>query len=77
MIAIGVRPQTDWLKDTGLAVDDRGGLIVDEFQETNIPDIFAAGDCTSVVFWFNGVRRPEQLWYAARDRGDRRLQSGR
>ena len=68
VIAIGVRPQTDWLKDTGLAVDDRGGLIVDEFQETNIPDIFAAGDCTSVV-WFNGVRRPEQLWYTSRDQG--------
>ncbi|MEE8575654.1 MAG: hypothetical protein V3T31_00220, partial [candidate division Zixibacteria bacterium] len=27
-----------------------------------------AGDCTSVV-WFNGVRRPEQLWYTSRDQG--------
>jgi NADPH-dependent 2,4-dienoyl-CoA reductase/sulfur reductase-like enzyme len=28
----------------------------------------AAGDCASVG-WFDGSRRPEQLWYTARDQG--------
>lgn len=65
---IGVRPQTDWLKDSGIELDERGGIVVDDHLKTNHDDIFAAGDCTSVV-WFNGVRRPEQLWYTSRDQG--------
>ncbi|KAA3634783.1 MAG: NAD(P)/FAD-dependent oxidoreductase [Calditrichaeota bacterium] len=68
LIAIGVRPQTDWLADSGLNFDDRGGIIVDEQLQTNLENVYAAGDCTSVV-WFNDVRRPEQLWYTSRDQG--------
>jgi NAD(P)H-nitrite reductase large subunit len=36
--------------------------------KTSAPDVFAAGDCASVR-WFDGTRRPEQLWYTARDQG--------
>ncbi len=68
VFAIGVRPQTDFLKDSGVELDERGGIIVDEKLATKAPDVWAAGDCTSVV-WFNGVRRPEQLWYTGRDQG--------
>lgn len=68
VFTIGVVPQTDWLKDSGIEFDDFGGIVVDDLLKTNIPDIYAAGDCTSVV-WFNGVRRPEQLWYTSRDQG--------
>lgn len=68
IFAIGVRPQTDWLAESELELDGGGGIIVDEQLRTNLPDVYAAGDCTSVV-WFNGVRRPEQLWYTSRDQG--------
>ncbi len=68
IFAIGVMPQTGFLKDSGIEIDERGGIVVDEKLATNAPDIWAAGDCTSVV-WFNGVRRPEQLWYTGRDQG--------
>ncbi len=68
VVAIGVRPQTDWLRETGIALDDRGGIIVDDQLKTNLRDVYAAGDCSSVV-WFNGVQRPEQLWYTSRDQG--------
>ncbi|MBN4056987.1 FAD-dependent oxidoreductase [bacterium AH-315-J21] len=68
VFAIGVKPQTEFLKNSGIELSDRGGIIVDEKLATNVPDIWAAGDCTSVV-WFNGVRRPEQLWYTGRDQG--------
>ncbi|MFQ5500030.1 MAG: NAD(P)/FAD-dependent oxidoreductase [Candidatus Zixiibacteriota bacterium] len=68
MIAIGVRPQTDFLDNCKIKLDERGGIIVDDQLRTNLPDVWAAGDCTSVV-WFNGVRRPEQLWYTGRDQG--------
>jgi NADPH-dependent 2,4-dienoyl-CoA reductase/sulfur reductase-like enzyme len=68
VITIGVVPQTDWLAGSGIEVDKTGGIVVNEYLETSQPGIWAAGDCTSVV-WFNGVRRPEQLWYTARDQG--------
>jgi NAD(P)H-nitrite reductase large subunit len=68
VFCIGVRPQTDWLKESGLELDERGGIIVNDYLETNLDNIWAAGDCTSVV-WFNGVQRPEQLWYTGRDQG--------
>ena len=68
VITIGVRPQTDWLRDSELQLDERGGIVVDDKLRTNVEDIWAAGDCTSVE-WFNGVRRPEQLWYTSRDQG--------
>lgn len=65
---IGVRPQTEFLKDSGLEFGERGGIVIDDRLRTNLHDIWAAGDCTEVV-WFNGVRRPEQLWYTSRDQG--------
>ncbi len=71
VVAIGVVPNTDFLRGEGdmpLTLDRFGGVVVDERLETSVPGIFAAGDCASVR-WFNGAVRPEQLWYTARDQG--------
>jgi NAD(P)H-nitrite reductase large subunit len=68
VLSIGVGPNTEFLKSSGLAMDSRGGVVVDEFQNTGDPHIYAAGDCASVT-WFDGSRRPEQLWYTSRDQG--------
>jgi NADPH-dependent 2,4-dienoyl-CoA reductase/sulfur reductase-like enzyme len=74
VIGIGVTPNTAWLADTAIELDERGGIVVDEGLHTSAPDVFAAGDCASVR-WFDGTRRPEQLWYTARDQG--RVAGGR
>ncbi len=42
VVGVGVRPETDWLDGSGIEID--GGIIVDEFCRTNVPDVFAAGD---------------------------------
>jgi NADPH-dependent 2,4-dienoyl-CoA reductase/sulfur reductase-like enzyme len=68
VVAIGVTPNTEWLAGSGIELDERGGIVVDEGQRTSAADVFAAGDCASVR-WFDGTRRPEQLWYTARDQG--------
>lgn len=68
VVAIGVTPQTAFLASSGIELDSRGGIVVDDQLRTNLPHVYAAGDCTSVV-WFNGIRRPEQLWYTSRDQG--------
>ena len=69
IIAIGVMPNTDWLKDGPVTLQERGGaIVVDEGLQTNVEGIFAAGDCAAVQ-WFDGTQRPEQLWYTSRDQG--------
>lgn len=44
VMAVGVRPNIDLVKNIGGKVNR--GIITDEFMETSIPDIYAAGDCT-------------------------------
>ena len=47
LLAVGRRPNTDdlGLDRAGVAVDDRGYIVVDESLATNVPGIWALGDC--------------------------------
>lgn len=47
ILAIGVKPETDLAKNAGLDIGKRG-LLVNEFMQTNDPDIYAAGDSVEV-----------------------------
>ncbi len=42
--AIGVRPETSLAQEAGLAIGERGGILVDEHLRTSDPAIFAVGD---------------------------------
>jgi len=66
--AIGVVPNTDFLRESGLALGKGGAIEADPALRTNVADVWAAGDCANVT-WADGSRRPEQLWYTARDQG--------
>lgn len=68
--AIGVEPATRFLADSGIALQPGSGGIEtrDDLGSTSAPDVYAAGDCATVT-WADGSRRPEQLWYTARDQG--------
>ena len=46
-ISIGVVPNTDIFKGTKLKMIN-GAIVVDEYMRTNIENVFAAGDCTTV-----------------------------
>jgi NADPH-dependent 2,4-dienoyl-CoA reductase/sulfur reductase-like enzyme len=48
LAAIGSVPVTGWLAETG--VDCAGGLLCDEFCETAVPGVYAAGDVSS---WYH------------------------
>lgn len=43
-IEVGKKPNTRFLKDGNIKLDQKGFIIVDENQETSIRGIFAAGD---------------------------------
>lgn len=45
--AAGIRPNTDFLKDSGIDMF-KGTIRVDSRLQTNLPDIYAAGDCVMV-----------------------------
>jgi pyruvate/2-oxoglutarate dehydrogenase complex dihydrolipoamide dehydrogenase (E3) component len=47
LLAVGRRPNTDdlGLERAGIAVDKRGYIVVDEELRTNVPGIWALGDC--------------------------------
>lgn len=47
VIAIGIRPNTAFLEGTGIEMT-KGTILINEYLETNIPDIYAAGDCAMV-----------------------------
>jgi NADPH-dependent 2,4-dienoyl-CoA reductase/sulfur reductase-like enzyme len=66
--AIGVVPNTKFLEGSGLALSKGGAIEVDAALMTSAPDVWAAGDCANVT-WGDGSRRPEQLWYTAREQG--------
>lgn len=42
VVGIGVVPVTEWLDGTGVQIDN--GVVVDEYCQTNVPGIYAAGD---------------------------------
>ena len=48
VLSIGVRPATEFLRDTGIQMAPNGALIVDREMRTSIADIWAAGDCSLV-----------------------------
>ncbi|HWE35516.1 MAG TPA: FAD-dependent oxidoreductase [Isosphaeraceae bacterium] len=48
VLAVGVRPESRLAVAAGLAVGERGGIVVDEHLRTSDPDIYAVGDAVQV-----------------------------
>lgn len=48
VVAIGVSPNTKLAKNAGIEIGSTGGIIVNEYMQTNDPDIYAAGDCVEI-----------------------------
>lgn len=65
--AIGITPRLDLARACGLQLDR--GILADEFLETSLPGIFAAGDVAEVMDPETGRRVLDSLWNAAREQG--------
>ncbi len=49
-VQIGLVPNTEWLKDSGIELSKFGEIVIDEDGATNLPGVFAAGDATTVPY---------------------------
>ncbi len=54
MLSIGIRPQSELAKAAGLLVNERGGIVVDEYLKTSDPSIYALGDAAEVTDFMTG-----------------------
>ncbi len=55
MLAIGIRANGELAKNAGLAMNERGGIIVDRNMVTSDPSIYAVGDAVQVVDFVTGA----------------------
>lgn len=67
IVAIGVRPNLEFVEGTGLDVEK--GLLTDRYMETNIPGIFAAGDVAQAPVKGNNEQALRALWLNAVQQG--------
>ena len=67
-LTVGVSPNIDFLKESKIETDR--GILVDENLETNIPDIYAIGDCAQFRTPLPNRRPVEQVWYTGRMMGE-------
>ena len=66
-IAIGLDFNIEWLQDSGIETDD--GVVVDEYMQTNVDDVYAAGDITQFHDTILGERAQNGAWGSAREQG--------
>src|SRR6185436_6548974 len=45
VISAGIRPRDELARDTGLALGERGGIVVDPALRTSDPHVYAIGEC--------------------------------
>jgi len=67
-VCIGVEPKVDWLKST--EVQTKAGVLVNAHLQTNMPSIYAVGDCVECINPVHGRKSIETLWYTGRLMGE-------
>jgi NAD(P)H-nitrite reductase large subunit len=67
-LTVGVSPNIDFLKNSGLKTNR--GVVVNEFLETNMPDVYAIGDCAELEQPQRGRRPIEAIWYTGKMMGE-------
>ncbi|MET8243462.1 FAD-dependent oxidoreductase [Streptomyces sp. NPDC005202] len=72
VVGIGARPATAWLAGSGIALGRHGEVVADDHLRTNVPDVYAVGDCASfpsgrygerllVHHWDNALQGPRTV----------------
>lgn len=67
-LTAGVSPNVGFLRDSGIEVDK--GVLVDRFLQTNVPGVYAIGDCAQQRTPIGKRRAVEAVWYTGRMMGE-------
>jgi NADPH-dependent 2,4-dienoyl-CoA reductase/sulfur reductase-like enzyme len=69
ILSIGVIPDTEFLKDSGIKLGPRGHIIVNEKMQTNIESVYAVGDAVEVTDFVTGLKTAVPLAGPANKQG--------
>ncbi|MEV5841767.1 FAD-dependent oxidoreductase [Streptomyces sp. NPDC051985] len=72
VVGIGARPATAWLTGSGIELGPHGEVLADDRLRTNVPDVYAVGDCASfpsgrygerllIHHWDNALQGPRTV----------------
>lgn len=67
--ATGVRPSVSLATSMGIALGETGGIKVDPYMCTSLPQVYACGDCVESTDLFSGQQVLNLLWDAAYRQG--------
>ena len=67
-LTVGVSPNIGFLKNSLL--ETSRGILVNEYLETNLPDVYAIGDCAELRQPRPGRKAIEAVWYTGRMMGE-------
>jgi NAD(P)H-nitrite reductase large subunit len=67
-LTVGVSPNIGFLE--GCEIKTKRGVLVNEFLQTNVPDVYAIGDCVERTYDLQGRKNIEQVWYTGRMMGE-------
>ncbi len=66
-LTVGVSPNVDFLRNSSMNINK--GILVNEYLQTNIPNIYAVGDCAEIQQPQPGRRPIEAVWYTGKIMG--------
>jgi NAD(P)H-nitrite reductase large subunit len=66
-VAIGLNFNTEWLQGSGVECDN--GVVVDEYMQTSVEDVYAAGDITQFYDTILDERTQNGAWGSAKQQG--------
>ena len=67
-VTVGVHANISFLENSGIEADK--GILVNKFFETNLPGVYAIGDCVQYRNPPEGRKPVEQVWYTGRMHGE-------
>jgi nitrite reductase (NADH) large subunit len=58
VFSAGIRPRDELARNCGLAIGERGGIVINEYCQTSNPDIYAIGECALYQHRIYGLVAP-------------------
>ena len=52
VFSAGIRPQDELAKEADIAIGERGGIVINNYCQTNLADVYAIGEC---ALWQNRI----------------------